>query len=119
MEKVCIKCGQSKPPDAFYRHKKSALGVASACKECAKTYQRERRFTRKADAPTKDSKTCTRCEIEKPLGEFYPHAAYRQGVMSRCKECVKAYATDYRKQRKERQENERHDIRRWPSQGVR
>lgn len=35
------------------------------------------------------SKTCTKCEVEKPLDEFYRHPRGRLGRQSRCKACVR------------------------------
>ena len=36
-------------------------------------------------------RTCTKCGVEKPLEQFYKHAAGRDGRQSVCSECVKAY----------------------------
>jgi len=38
--KTCVKCGQTKPLDSFYKHKKSRDGRQSACKECHREYLR-------------------------------------------------------------------------------
>lgn len=36
-------------------------------------------------------KTCTRCKQPKPLAEFYAHARYKDGYMTWCKVCKRAY----------------------------
>lgn len=45
VSKVCKGCGKVKPRTAFYATKGMADGLASKCKDCVKTYQRERRRT--------------------------------------------------------------------------
>jgi len=37
-------------------------------------------------------KTCTKCNVEKPISEFYQHKSGKHGVASRCKKCCVAYA---------------------------
>lgn len=36
----------------------------------------------------RDNKRCSRCEEQKPLGEFYPDRRKSSGVSSQCKQCV-------------------------------
>ena len=38
--KTCSQCGQTKPLDSFYKHKRSRDGRQSACKECKREYNR-------------------------------------------------------------------------------
>lgn len=39
------------------------------------------------------SKICFKCNIEKPITEFYKHPAMSDGVVGKCKECNKADVT--------------------------
>jgi hypothetical protein len=34
-------------------------------------------------------KTCNRCNVAKPLANFYPHKQTRDGYLNQCKECTK------------------------------
>lgn len=39
------------------------------------------------------SKVCFKCNVEKPLTDFYKHEKMASGVMGKCKECTKADVT--------------------------
>jgi hypothetical protein len=41
-------------------------------------------------------RTCSVCQVEKPLDGFWPDRRRKSGLMARCKECSKAQATAYR-----------------------
>ena len=36
-------------------------------------------------------KTCTKCKVEKDLGEFYKHKGRKDGLQDECKSCVSEY----------------------------
>jgi len=40
------------------------------------------------------NKICSKCRVEKPLSEFYPHKKHSLGVSSACKECTRRYAKE-------------------------
>lgn len=41
-------------------------------------------------------KTCFKCNIEKPLTEYYKHKAMSDGYLNKCKECTKKDNLDHR-----------------------
>ena len=43
------------------------------------------------------TKMCKKCGAEKELTEFYKHPKMADGHLNICKECIKVYATTYRK----------------------
>jgi len=38
-----------------------------------------------------DTKTCTKCNVVKPLNEFVKHKNTKSGYGARCKECLREY----------------------------
>lgn len=47
-------------------------------------------------------KTCSKCGIEKELGEFYKDKSKKDGHASRCRECNRAVGASWRKDNQER-----------------
>lgn len=47
---------------------------------------------------TPETKTCFKCEAEKPLTEYYKHKMMADGLLGKCKECTKQ---DVKKHRRE------------------
>lgn len=37
-------------------------------------------------------KTCLKCQVEKPLSEFYAHPKMKDGYLNKCKDCVRLYS---------------------------
>lgn len=79
-EKRCTKCGETKPQDAFQRHKSTADGLRPECCACASEYQRKYRQRnavqlkrQKADwakrIQPRRRKPCLICGGPKPAGE--------------------------------------------------
>jgi transposase-like protein len=48
-----------------------------------------------------DSKTCSKCSIEKSLEEFHKKKSSKDGYNPRCKECRKKYQEENKEQIKE------------------
>lgn len=48
------------------------------------------------------SKVCFKCNIEKPLKEFYKHSGMADGHLNKCKACTKADANRHRSENLER-----------------
>lgn len=38
-------------------------------------------------------KTCFKCDVAKPLDQFYKHAGMKDGLLGKCKDCTKADST--------------------------
>lgn len=43
------------------------------------------------------TKVCTKCGVEKPLGEYYKEKRTKIGVTSQCKSCLNHRSSEYRK----------------------
>lgn len=47
-------------------------------------------------------KTCFKCNLAKPIGQFYRHPAMLDGYLGKCKQCALEYARAHRKTHGER-----------------
>jgi hypothetical protein len=74
MSKVCSKCDETKPVEAFISRDRCI------CKTCKNASNREKYNTKKLAITSDVTKPCINCEVEKPLTEFI-HPT------NRCKEC--------------------------------
>lgn len=91
----CAKCGQDKPPSAYYAHSKRQDGATRYrpyCKECRVKGGRKN-WARPVHAAVlaADSQICKICRVDKPLENFYANGCFADGIKkyrSRCKSCV-------------------------------
>lgn len=91
----CAKCGQDKPPSAYYAHSKRQDGATRYrpyCKECRVKGGRKN-WARPVHAAILEAnaQTCKSCNTAKPLNEFYANGCFADGTKkyrSRCKSCV-------------------------------
>jgi len=95
-QKICSRCGETKPLGEFNKHKHT-----SQCRGCVAELGRERRARRaaaagRAYAPRKvsslgpDGKTCLLCGVRKPLADFGPKKDGVGGHRARCRECERS-----------------------------
>lgn len=112
-EKICSKCGQTKPLEAFSPHKFTRDRRNSQCKACSSAEQKARAAKRvrkcvrceqkkrstcfppnsrecSSCAPPQGFKRCGNCGLTKPLDDFYRDSGGRHGRGSKCKPCVDA-----------------------------
>jgi len=52
IEKPCIICGEVKPLDEFYKHKKMGDGHLNKCKSCTKQHSKERHYNKYLTDPS-------------------------------------------------------------------
>jgi hypothetical protein len=87
--KTCSRCKEHKPPTEFSKDRPRPDGLNRYCRPCVseamKKYADRRRNPQ--TEPVKETKRCTRCEVEKPLKQFSRKKANRDGHHSHCKEC--------------------------------
>lgn len=110
--KKCSTCGTLKPLESFAkdnrasgeRSARTGKGVASCCKACRSearkpgiTASREEFERLKSEG----MKRCTACLQILPNGCFNARKASPDGLMYKCRDCCKAYATEYREKNPE------------------
>lgn len=92
--KICSKCKEEKPLDAFSPAKKNEDGTVkyynSWCNKCRTKNNRERLGLEERPIPiiNENSKECLECHNVLPLENFSPSSRGRLGVSSYCKSCA-------------------------------
>ena len=96
--KRCLLCLEIRPFSRFSPAKRGKNGRYARCRDCHNANCRaSRRGEYKARKKPTVSKVCSKCNVEKPVSEFY-YRRERDSVYSRCKECS---IDDVKKWRKE------------------
>lgn len=90
--KKCNICKCKKPSEEFGRNRCSKDGRESRCRKCMREYGRKV-YNKNKKLPlivTKDSKICSKCNIEKPINEFHKRLCRNNGTPM-CKKCYREY----------------------------
>lgn len=109
--KTCKTCGVQKPLEAFAKARvpagKSAprggMGVSAYCNYCKAEKRspgiharREAEENKRQQLFAEGLKECTKCKAIKPKGEYNVRKKSPDGLMQKCRECCRTYATAYR-----------------------
>lgn len=108
IQKVCGKCGISKPLSEYCKNKGSMYGVDSICKICKNKRAKDRRLETKKSIPKKIAiplfdddgciiKICRKCNTRKSLDKFNKDSRSKDGYNSCCKDCYNAYKRSFDK----------------------
>jgi len=109
--KICSTCKTEKSFDDFYKYKKTKDGYYNVCKKCKAKYDKKycssEKRTEKLSKQQKtynidDVKICSKCKIEKSLGEFCKHKKSKDGHYNICKECKTIQDKEYRNKNKKK-----------------
>ena len=101
--KKCKKCGETKSISLFKTALNCVGGYSHSCKDCANKHRRD---TFKYPPADITNKVCIRCNIEKPVNEFFLSKYHLDGYYSYCKSCkreyqaIKKYPKKYTEKRK-------------------
>lgn len=90
-EKICRKCRQLKPSDAFYENKYSPDGLYAFCKDCFDRFAQKLKEKESASAPLK--KTCANCGKIRLVDEFAIDPDTPEAQIDWCQHCRKQHET--------------------------
>jgi hypothetical protein len=91
--RTCPRCKEEKSEEAFY------VGRRGVCRACKKEIHAA---GQRVAPPTEGVKTCTSCNVEKPVSEYFTRAASRDGLTPKCKPCKRTVdAKHYKKKKSE------------------
>lgn len=106
--KACTKCGVLQPTTSKYfsSFKQGKMGLHPWCRQCLRTYHRQRRITtgsvKKPHVPPEAvdgvlMRLCTTCEEWKPADadHFSPQAGCKMGLRPTCRECMRQRSREY------------------------
>jgi prophage antirepressor-like protein len=100
--KKCSSCTVIFPLDNFRYSKTSSDGYQNYCIECSKKKNKENKEKIKASNSVikenkQTKKSCTKCNSEKNINDFYKCISEKDGYKTICKDCIKQSERDLRK----------------------
>lgn len=93
MKKQCSKCHEDKPLEDFKKSRRTNGGRYSQCKKCVNAYEAKRRKSQKHVVVSE--KKCSGCGGIKSKNDFHNHSGNRDGLATKCKECVSEQHRDW------------------------
>lgn len=105
--KVCNHCGVEKELHEFNKNGREEDGFDRRCRECNRLYYAKRRISKKEYKPfgkinerfKLGYKTCSKCNIEKKLDQFYKQTNSSDGLKAWCKICSNKYIREFNKKK--------------------
>jgi len=91
--KFCTKCQKEKPTVDFYKSLGTIDGLASWCKKCASTANKQYSIsnTKRETIEYPVQAVCTKCKQSKTNEQFYKDKSSTNGLTCWCKECYNVY----------------------------
>lgn len=89
--KVCNKCKEAKPAEAFYKKLSNKDGLDGRCKKCMAEYHSARYIERKGSVQTPIEKLCIGCSKVRLSDSFPSQGVSPDGLSARCRECWQHY----------------------------
>lgn len=87
--KTCAKCKLSRPRDDFHNDRRHADGKNTWCKSCKNVWTENYREPFPESEEVHRTKTCTRCDLRRPLTDFHRDKRRKDGRFPTCKDCIK------------------------------
>ena len=124
-QKLCTRCKKWKEESEFNKDRNYKDGLANRCRDCDRTYDRERYRKGKKDVKERlryeqshrivngiKQKLCCRCKQWKKESLFHRNRRSKDGLQWKCKECESKYARKcYNRIRKTGRKNLRYEDR--------
>lgn len=87
--KICNKCNNERQLNEFKKDPRNKDGLQGICKSCNKEWQQKRRdeIAKGVNVIIKTEKPCNKCEVIKPVEQFYRDTGSTDGYHSLCKQC--------------------------------
>jgi 5-methylcytosine-specific restriction endonuclease McrA len=110
--KTCTRCGEVKSLEDYYRQAAAKDGRQYSCKTCVNTLgvatyaanippELVAKRQHQQEEATKGVKTCVKCNLTKPLTEYYKDSKSPGGYQYSCNICDNATSAKYREENKE------------------